>query len=43
MEGSAGLKPKCVINTVFGGTTCPVFMDHLAHEMGFVIIHCHVL
>lgn len=42
MESSAQPKHKCIINTVFVGTTCPVFMDHLAHKMGFVIVHCHV-
>jgi hypothetical protein len=34
-EGSAGSKPEGIINNVFGGTTCAVFMDHLAYEMGF--------
>lgn len=43
VEVFAGPKPKCIVNTAFGGTTLSVFMDHLAHEVGFVIIHCLVL
>lgn len=42
VESSARPKHECIINTVFVGNTCAVFMDHLAQETGFVIIHCYV-
>jgi hypothetical protein len=35
MAGSAGPKPEGIINSVFGGTMCADFMDHLAYKMGF--------
>lgn len=35
MVGSAGPKPEGIINSVFGGTMCADFMDHLAYKMGF--------
>ena len=42
VESSARAKHECIINTVFVGNTCAVFMAHLAQETGFVIIHCYV-
>lgn len=42
VESPARAKHERIINTVFVGNTCAVFIALLAQETGFVIIHCYV-